>query len=152
MRCCKVALLVGALALTGTFPKIAAAELLISEAEGKLPQSAETGMATRGITRGPGVEQVSPASGSHDIKSPVPLKIKFIGRNNVPIDPATVKLTYLKTPAVDLTERVKAHVTKDGIDMPQAEMPPGTHFIRLDVKDAEGRSTSTTISLVVAPK
>ena len=109
-------------------------------------------MATRGITRGPGVEQVSPALGSHDIKSPVPLKIKFVGRNNISIDPATVKLTYLKSPAVDLTERVKPHVTKDGIDMPQAEMPPGTHFIRLDLKDTEGRSTSTTISLVVAPK
>lgn len=126
--------------------------MLISEAEAKLPQATDSGMATRGITRGPGIEIVSPAAGTQNIKSPLPLRVKFIGRNSISIDPASVKLTYLRVPTVDLTNRVKPHVTKDGIDMEQADVPPGNHVIRVDLKDTEGRSATTTITLSVAPK
>ena len=42
------------------------------------------------------------------MKSPLPLKIKFQTRNNVPIDKDSVKLTYVRTPGVDLTSRIKA--------------------------------------------
>jgi hypothetical protein len=143
--------IVGALALACVFPQSSAAEMLISAAEAKLPLSPETGMATRGLTRGPTIEQVSPAPTVQNLKSPLPLKIKFTGRNNVAIDPASVKLTYLKVPSVDLTDRIKTHITANGIDMPQAEVPPGTHLLRLDVKDTEGRATATTIKLTVAP-
>ena len=125
--------------------------MLISEAESKLPQLADGSIATRGITRGPGIELVSPAPGAN-VKSPLPLKIKFVGRNNIPVETGSVKLTYLKIPTVDLTDRVKSHVTKDGIEMGQADVPPGNHRIRIDVKDAEGRTASTTITLAVAPK
>ena len=151
----KLTMLIGALAsaaLACAYPQISAAQMLISETEAKLPLSPDSGMATRGLTRGPAVEMISPALGASNVKSPLPLKIKFTGRNNIAIDPASVKLTYLRFPTVDVTERIKSYVTKDGIDMAQAEVPPGTHVLRLDVKDAEGRSTSTTITLSVATK
>ena len=152
MRYSMVTLLIGALAFTVAHPQVSAAEMLISEAESKLPPGLDSAMATRGITRGPGIELVSPAPGAQNVKSPLPLQLKFVGRNAVPIDTASVKITYLRIPTVDLTDRVKPHVSKDGIDMPQADVPPGNHLIRIDVKDAEGRSTSSTITLVVAPK
>lgn len=147
-----VTVLIGALAFTVAHPQISAAEMLISEAESKLPPATDTAMATRGITRGPAIELVSPTPGARNIKSPLPLHVKFVGRNNIPIDPASVKLTYIRVPTVDLTPRVKPHVTPDGIDMPQADVPAGNHLIRIDLKDAEGRATSTTITLMVAPK
>jgi hypothetical protein len=149
-------MLLGALMLTAisVFPQISSAQVLvlISEAEAKLPASPDSGMATRGLTRGPGIEMISPALGASNVKSPLPLKIKFVGRNNVAVDPASVKLTYLKFPVVDLTPRIKSYLTKDGIEMPQAEVPPGTHVLRLEMKDTEGRSSSTTITLAVTPK
>ena len=148
----KFTVLAGALALTCALPQISAAQVLISEAEAKLPQAQDSSIATRGLTRGPGIELMAPAIGTTSVKSPLPLKIKFTARNNVAIDPASVKLTYLRSPPVDLTDRVKAYVTKDGLEMVAAEAPPGTHVLRLDVKDAEGRSASTTITLSVAPK
>jgi hypothetical protein len=151
----KLTMLIGVLALaalTCAFPQISAAQILISETEAKLPPSPDSGMATRGLTRGPAIEQIAPAPGAHNVKSPLPLKIKFTGRNNVAIDPASIKLIYLRLPTVDVTERIKSYVSKDGIDMAQAEVPPGTHVLRLDVKDTEGRSTSTMITFSVAPK
>ncbi len=56
--------------------------------------------------------------------SPIPLLIKFVPRNNVAIDPASVKLTYLKSKPIDLTKRILSHVTEDGIDMSQAKSRP----------------------------
>ena len=85
-------------------------------------------------------------------QSPLPLKVKFVARNNVAIDPASVKVTYLKSQNVDLTERVKKHLTADGIDMASAEIPPGTHLLRINLKDKQDRTTTATIKLVVAPK
>lgn len=43
-------------------------------------------------------------------------------------------MTYLKSPSVDLTPRLKPFVKPDGIDMPDAELPVGDHVIRVDVK------------------
>lgn len=146
----KLSALLGALAICCALAQIAAAETLISETEAKLPSSPDSGMATRGLTRGPAIELISPTTAG--VKSPLALKIKFTARNNVAIDPTSVKMTYLKLPPVDLTDRIKSHVTKDGIDMPGAEVPPGTHVLRVDLKDAEGRSATSMITLKVEQK
>ncbi len=128
----------------------AAAEVLITEAEASLPSPADVSLTTRGLTRGPLVEQVTPDPDSTaPVKSPLPLKIKFQTRNNVPIDKDSVKLTYVRTPSVDLTSRIRAHIGEDGIDMSQAEVPPGKHVIRIDLKDQQGRTSTGTIKLTV---
>ena len=127
------------------------AETLITEAEAKLPASTDVGMTTRGLTRGPGVELVSP-NPDHIVPSPVPLKVKFIARNNVAIDPASVRLIYLKEPNIDLTERIKSHLTSSGIDMTEAEIPPGTHHLRISLRDSQGRASTMTVKIIVAPK
>ncbi len=148
----KFTVLIGALVLICAFPQISTAQMLISDDEAKLPSVTDSAMATRGLTRGPAIELLSPAIGTTNVKSPLPLKIKFTARNNVAVDPASVRLTYLKAPAIDLTDRIKKYTSKDGIDMAAAEVPPGTHILRLDLKDAEGRTATSTITLSVAPK
>jgi hypothetical protein len=39
----------------------------------------------------------------------------------------------------------------DGIEMANAEIPPGTHYLRINLKDKQDRTSTTTIKLVVAP-
>ena len=147
-----LAILIVVLGLVAGSGRSNAADVLITQAEANLPSPGDSMMATRGLTRGPGVEQLTPDPDSKGVKSPLPLTIKFVGRNNVAIDPASVKVTYLRTPSVDLTERIKAHLTPDGIDMKEVEVPPGTHVLRLDVRDQQGRTSTATIKLTVAPK
>ena len=127
-----------------------AADVLITEAEANLPAPVDVSLTTRGLTRGPLVEQIMPDPDAAPVKSPLPLKIKFQTRNNVPIDKDSVKLTYVRTPGVDLTSRIKAYIGDDGIDMKLAEVPPGNHVIRIELKDQQGRTSSTTIKLSVA--
>src|SRR5436190_10659583 len=113
----------GGLALTCPALSAAHAEVLISAAEAQQPSTANVSMTTRGMTRGPGVEQESP-SASQGVKSPMPFRIKFEPRNSVPIDLSSVKLLYLKATPIDLTERIKKHMTATGIEMKDAEVPP----------------------------
>jgi hypothetical protein len=56
----------------------------------------------------------------------------------------------MKSPFVDLTPRLKNAISANGIDFSKAEVPPGTHTIRITVKDSEGRETNTVVNLVVA--
>jgi len=85
-----------------------------------------------------------------NVKSPIHLQLKFEGRGGAQIDVDSLKLIYAKNPAVDLTERVKAFVKPTGIDVPEAEVPPGTHAIRAEIKDKDGRSGFVNFNLNVA--
>ncbi|HWT54774.1 MAG TPA: hypothetical protein VN066_08190 [Rhodocyclaceae bacterium] len=121
---------------------------LIKEAEAKLP-AASGSLATRGITRGPAIKQVSPPP-DEAVKSPLNLKVSFEARGGAKIDPASVKAVYLKSPSVELTERVKPAVSDSGIELNDAVVPAGEHQISISVTDSEGRQSNSVITLKVA--
>lgn len=146
-------LLQAAVLATGIVLTIAApagaGTVLISADEAKLPPpKGAVAVATRGITRGPKVAYVGAADAS---KSPMRLQLKFESFGGARIDTDSLKVTYIKSPSVDLTPRLKPFVKPDGIDMPDAELPAGDHVIRVDVKDSDGRTASTSFTLKVAP-
>jgi hypothetical protein len=140
-------LVLSALFLIAFAPTGRAGEVvLITSEEASLPPAADVSLGERAITRGPGVSQVLPGS-NEPASPPLPLKISFAARNGVPIDPASVRLTYLKRPNVDLTARVKPFITADGIQIDRAAVPAGTHVLRIDVRDARGRTGAALIRL-----
>ena len=126
-----------------------AAQILITEEEAKLPPP-KGAIATdrRGITRGPKIDFVSPGDQIH---SPMHLLLKFESFGGAKIDPESVKVTYLRTPNVDLTPRLKSFVQPTGIDVPDVVLPVGDHMVRVDVKDSDGRIGSASFVLKVAP-
>jgi hypothetical protein len=126
-----------------------AAMVLITEDEAKLP-ALKGAVATdrRGITRGPKIEFVADSDPSH---SPMHFQLKFVSYGGAKIDPDSVKFTYLKTPSVDLTSRVKPFVQATGIDIPDTQLPAGDHMLRVDIKDLDGRIGSTIFALKVTP-
>lgn len=125
-----------------------AAVTLIKPAEAKLP-AASGSLATRGITRGPAIKQVSP-SPDEAVTSPLNLKVSFEARGGAKIDPASVKAVYLKSPSVELTDRVKPAVSDSGIELNDAVVPAGEHQISISVTDSEGRQSNSVITLKVA--
>lgn len=137
-------------ALAVAMPVQVSAAPLITEEEAKLPpQKGAVPNAGRGITRGPKIQvpegEVAPQA------SPIRFLVKFqtFGGSNIDLD--ALKVTYLKTPVVDLTPRIKPFALPTGIDMPDALLPPGEHLVRIDVKDSEGRTASTSFILKIAP-
>jgi hypothetical protein len=126
-----------------------ASHVLITADEAKLPPPKGAITADRrGITRGPKIEVIVDGQQVH---SPVHLQLKFESFGGAKIDPDSIKVTYMKTPTVDLTDRIKSFVQASGMDMPDAELPPGDHMIRVDIKDSEGRIGSTSFVLKISP-
>ena len=129
-----------ATSLVGAAPLISAKEAALPAASGAL--------ATRGISRGPSVKLISPEADT-PISSPIDFKVHFEARGEGKIDPASVKVVYMKSPFVDLTPRLKNSISTNGIDFTKAEVPPGSHTIRVTVKDVDGRETNSVFTLVV---
>ena len=126
-----------------------AGQVLITADEAKLPPPrGAVAVDRRGITRGPKIDFISLGD---EIHSPLRLQLKFESFGGAKIDPDSVKVTYLRTPNVDLTPRVKPFIQATGIDMPDAEMPAGDYMVRVDLKDSDGRAGSTSFILKVAP-
>ena len=129
-------------------PVSANAAALITPEEAALPlMKGAVANSNRGITRGPKIT-VTEENGA---KSPIRFQVKFQPLGGSSIDPEGVKVIYLKQPNVDLTSRVKPFVQPTGIDMPEAQLPPGDHLVRIDVKDSEGRVSTTSFLLKIAP-
>lgn len=123
--------------------------VLITEPEANLPALPTESLTTRaGVTRGPKIVLLSP-TGSADVKSPLHLRLKFETFGGAKVDVASVRVTYLKNPTVDLTKRLTASTQADGIDLTAAEVPPGVHHIRVNVKDSEGRAGAASFALKV---
>jgi hypothetical protein len=126
-----------------------AAHILITSDEAKLPPpKGAFAVDRRGVTRGP---KISLVSDTEPVHSPMHLQFKFESFGGAKIDEDSVKVTYLRTPNVDLTSRIKPFVQITGIDVPDAELPAGDHMVRVDVKDSDGRPGSASFTLQVAP-
>jgi hypothetical protein len=142
-------LMASALAFISWSVPARAAHVLITEEEAKLPPPRGAVAADRrGITRGPKIDAVLVGEPVH---SPMHFQLKFESFGGAKIDPESVKVTYLRTPNVDLTPRIKAFVQPTGIDIPDVELPVGDHMVRVDIKDSDGRVGSTSFVLKVAP-
>lgn len=126
-----------------------AGSVLITPEEASLPApKGAIAVTSRGITRGPRIEYLGSPNAVH---SPIRLQLKFESFGGAKIDTDSVKVTYMKNPAVDLTPRLKPFVQPTGIDMADAVLPAGDHMLRVDVKDSGGRSATTSFTLKIAP-
>ncbi len=131
----------------GLISGVLSAAPLITAKEAALPAASGT-LATRGISRGPAVKLSSPEA-DVPVNSPFDFKVLFEARGEGKIDPNSVKVVYMKSPFVDLTPRLKSAITPNGINFLKAEVPPGTHTIRVTVKDLDGRETNQVLTIVV---
>ena len=129
----------------------ARAIVLITPQEAALPDAVGAQQFDkRGVTRAPKILELSPAPDAGAVRSPVNLLVKFESYGGAAIDPLSVKVVYLKNPNINLTQRISTSVTASGIDVHSAEVPPGTHNIRVEVKDNVGRMGTVIFPVLVA--
>ena len=121
--------------------------VLITPEEALLPTPKDV-FASRAITRGPRIDLAN--VDTSQLRSPVSLHLKFRGFGGATINMHSLRVTYMKSPNVDLTSRVKPFVQPSGIEIQDAEVPPGEHLVRVEVQDSEGRQTSTVFLLAVS--
>jgi hypothetical protein len=123
---------------------------LVTEQEAALPPNHLPALELRGSpTRRPSAVIVSPPPGAGVMKSPLSFKVKLRAFGGAKIDPDSIVVTYEKTPLIDVTQRLKAYITAEGIEVPEAEVPPGVHEFRIELKDKDGRLGGTEFSFQV---
>lgn len=93
------------------------------------------------IDFGPIIEIIKPSGAKVAIAPPVEILVHFVKRE-FPIDPESIEVELVKFFTIDITDRVKPYISKDGIHIPEANLPEGEHQIRLTVADTEGTSSS----------
>jgi hypothetical protein len=125
---------------------------LVTTQEAALPPDKLPPFDLRGSpVRRPSAVVVSPASNAGLVRSPLSLKLKIEAHGGAKIDPDTIVLTYKKTPEINITQRIMAYIKADGIEIPDAEVPPGVHEFRIEVKDNQGHLGGTEFSFQVGP-
>jgi hypothetical protein len=118
---------------------------VVTSQEAALPLSTAS-KAGRAISRGPAIRQVSPA-GPVAPNSPFALRVEFVGRGGEKIDPATAQITILRGNNVNVTQRLRAFITANGIEIPDAMVAPGTHVLQVAVSDSGGRQSLANIEI-----
>ncbi len=125
---------------------------LITAAEAAMPAGGPQPLVvpvppTRGITRPPEIDLMSPPK--RPVHSPFEFRIGFIAHGGARIDPKSVKVIYLRQDNIDLTNRLKSAITAKGIDVPNAETPPGEYAFRIEVRDDDGHIATSDIVIDV---
>jgi hypothetical protein len=136
----------GALCLIGLVASAAPAGAiqLVTEQEAALPPDRLPALELRGSpTRRPTAVVVSPPPNAGVMKSPLSLKVRLQAYGGAKVDPDSIVVTYRKTPMIDITQRIRPFISADGIDVPDAEVPPGAHEFRIELKDRDGRIGAT---------
>ena len=135
-----VAMLAGLIGMA----RAASATTLISDAEAARAPVSEH---SRGITRGPGIELAAPQD---TVTAPFALHVRFVPHGGAKVDPGSVHVVLLREPPADLTARLRPFVTKDGIELRDAEAPAGAYDLRIDLRDDGGRVGVGVVHVSVA--
>jgi hypothetical protein len=109
---------------------------------------------SRGPIPGPVITVNWPEDHSKLASSPVAFDVTFKTFAATKVDLATVRIIYVKDPWVDLTKRVTDRLGPTGFEptgfkFDDAEVVSGTHTIRIEARDTEGRKGFTNITFTV---
>ncbi len=128
------------------FAQAAGAMTLINTDEAQLPDPPVIDEPVRGLNAATAFFQMLPPRGAV-AHSPFQLVIRF----EDPCDPATLVISYFKQPAIDLTARIKPYINAQGINIPDAEAPPGNYKLRLVCRTDTGKREAGFVLFSVAP-
>lgn len=141
--------LIACVGLLLTLVAQASAVQLVTEREAAYPDDPYGGDTRGSPTAGPQIELISPAL-SGLINSPFRLKVEFKAHGGASINTDSIIITYKKIPAIEITQRMQAFISSQGIDIADAELPAGTHPFRIDVKDSRERWRALYFKISVA--
>ncbi|MGD0641661.1 MAG: hypothetical protein ABSC22_13015 [Roseiarcus sp.] len=124
---------------------------LVTEAEAALPAGEAPALIMRGSPmRRPNILVVSPPPTAGLMHSPIDLKLRFHAFGGAEIDPESVVVTYLKQPAIDITQRIAPFITAQGVEIDKVEVPAGAHRFWIELKDKSGHVGAAEVSFQIA--
>jgi len=121
--------------------------VLITDEEAARPEAKNVGFARMPDALGPEIIINNPIS-DKETTGPVKLKINFVQKNTA-VDLKSIKFKCLKSPELDLTERIRPYVTSKGLNIEQVKLPAGRYRFRIIIADINGRLSEKDLSVMV---
>lgn len=143
----RIAALALGLGVTAAMAQAQAPVVLVTEQEALEPPPQDVSSGHKGITRGPAIEPDAPRDGQTNYAVPGPFRLRIVSRNDVPVDPEAIRVVYLRSRPIDVTQRVRPFITKGEINVPAVLMPAGTHLFRIEATDGLGRRSTLVIKV-----
>ncbi len=108
---------------------------------------------TRGVETlpkdGPLIRVLSPSVGV-EVVSPFPVEVQFEPRpGGAPVEMESLKVTYLKVFAIDITDRIRPHVSENRLFVREAKIPQGRHRLKITIADRGGKFTAEILEVNV---
>lgn len=133
---------------TGTagFPLLTAEEV---QRRALAPTGGERAISVKS-SAGPAIRVNAPQGFS--LVSPVDFDIRVEPRDGVAVDMASITIEYRLGPAwINLTRRVMKHASVKGTRLYArgADLPPGSHALRVSIRDMNQRLTRATVKFTV---
>lgn len=97
---------------------------------------------------GPEIVVMSPEQGK-DYRSPLKVFVRFVPREGTEVKLSTLKVEFIKIFTIDITDRLREYAKSEGIFVEKAEIPSGSHKVRVTVGDSDGGMTSRAFVLKV---
>jgi len=120
---------------------------LLTADEAARPEEKNYGFASPQADNGPiiGVPKLEVIEGK-----PFALVVRLTPRDGAAPDPETLRIECLKSPAIDLTPRIRSYVSGEGVNIDKVTLPAGLHHFRVSVSDARGRMSEKDFTIVVS--
>lgn len=116
------------------------------ESEGMV---ASESLSTNSSGDGPLITIESPGE-SGTVNSPAAIRVLFVpGPSGELPDPDSFKFLLKKLITIDLTDRVSDYVTADGIDVDEADIPPGKYKFEMRIADLAGNESARQFKMKV---
>ena len=135
------------LASAHTFELVSQSEYLASEAQEKLSPTL-----TAKLTPSPSdpIIDIRSPSLTGPVRAPVSIDLRCLTSGAAKINWESLKILY-GTFKLDITERVRkeAKVVTDGIQIPSANLPSGSHKLVIQVSNTEGRQAEREVRFTV---
>ena len=127
------------------------AQWLVTPEEAKASQEAAQPPETRSVPEhgAPRVSLLSPDINAA-VRRPTRIQVRFEAVPPATIKPDSFRVLYGAF-RLDITDRVIAasQVTAQGIDVPEASLPAGSHRLLIEIQDTQGRIGRRTVGFVV---
>ncbi len=116
--------------------------MLVSEGEVAADRAAPPPALTRGPRPSasnpdaPRIDVLAPEMADRPLVVPFAINLRFVAAPGREIEPASLKILYGRL-GLDVTARILAatQVTRQGIDVPSAQVPKGSHRFLLEIRD-----------------
>ena len=120
---------------------------LLSLEEAARPEIRSYGFAAKTADSGPAID--APDLEEKESR-PFAITVRLNARDGAAPDLATLRVECLKSPAIDLTPRLKPFFTSEGIKIDRTTLPPGLHHFRVSVSDVRGRLSEKDFTILVS--